>query len=180
MASDFLATSSAVSSATPSRRRRPAPMQPASQALGPFDVIVAGGGRFGGVFPQHLLTTDVAHRHRILVLEGGPMGVGEHVQNLPMIGLDVPGAPSIAALRGPKPSAEDARPGCPATPARRSSARYASCLDAMRADSTAGRSPGAGRGGRRPTRARESMQVRPRTTTHHVVRVDKHTGLVGS
>jgi len=65
----------------------------------PFDVIVAGGGSFGGVFAQHLLTTDVAHRHRILVLEGGPMGVGEHVQNLPMLGLDVPGATSLAALR---------------------------------------------------------------------------------
>lgn len=65
----------------------------------PFDIIIAGGGSFGGVFAQHLLTTDLAHRHRILVLEGGPMTVGEHVQNLPMIGLDVPAATSIARLR---------------------------------------------------------------------------------
>lgn len=30
----------------------------------PFDIIVAGGGSFGGVFAQHLLTTDLAHHHR--------------------------------------------------------------------------------------------------------------------
>lgn len=65
----------------------------------PFDVIVVGGGSFAGVFAQHLLTVDAGRRHRILVLEAGPMLVSEHVQNLPMIGLDVPGATSIADLR---------------------------------------------------------------------------------
>ncbi|HEY9601551.1 MAG TPA: hypothetical protein V6C85_08075 [Allocoleopsis sp.] len=65
----------------------------------PFDMIVIGGGSFGAVFAQHLFSTDKAHSHRILVLEGGPFVVPEHVQNLPMLGLDPPGATSIADLR---------------------------------------------------------------------------------
>lgn len=65
----------------------------------PFDVIVIGGGSFGGVFAQHMLSIDAAHQHRILVLEAGPMVLGEHVQNLPMIGLNQPDKPSsIKAL----------------------------------------------------------------------------------
>ncbi|MBB3082486.1 family 16 glycoside hydrolase [Geodermatophilus sabuli] len=59
----------------------------------PFDVIVVGGGSFASIFAQHLMTADKGRRHRILVLEAGPMVVGEHVQNLPMIGLEVPPAP---------------------------------------------------------------------------------------
>ena len=66
----------------------------------PFDVIVVGGGSFAGVFAQHLFGIDAARRHRVLVLEAGPMVLGEHVQNLPMIGLNQPAvATSIAALR---------------------------------------------------------------------------------
>ncbi len=64
-----------------------------------FDVIVIGGGSFGAVVAQHLFFTDKAHRHRILVLEGGPFVLPEHVQNLPMLGLGVPGATSIQQLR---------------------------------------------------------------------------------
>lgn len=53
----------------------------------PFDVIVIGGGSFGGVFAHHLFNIDSRLRqHRILVLEGGPFLVPEHVQNLPTIG----------------------------------------------------------------------------------------------
>jgi choline dehydrogenase-like flavoprotein len=63
----------------------------------PFDVIVVGGGSFASIFAQHLMTADKGRRHRILVLEAGPMAVGEHVQNLPMIGLDVPLAPNPPA-----------------------------------------------------------------------------------
>jgi choline dehydrogenase-like flavoprotein len=63
----------------------------------PFDVIVVGGGSFASVFAQHLMTADKGRQHRILVLEAGPMAVGEHVQNLPMIGLDVPRAPDPPA-----------------------------------------------------------------------------------
>lgn len=56
----------------------------------PFDVIVIGGGSFAGVLAQHLFTADVAHRHRILVLEAGRLAVAEHVQNLPVLGLNPP------------------------------------------------------------------------------------------
>jgi len=58
----------------------------------PFDVIVVGGGSFGPILAQHLLYQDVTHSHRILVLEAGPLSLPEHVQNLPMIGLNVPPA----------------------------------------------------------------------------------------
>jgi choline dehydrogenase-like flavoprotein len=74
----------------------------------PFDVIVVGGGSFASIFAQHLMTTDEGRQHRILVLEAGPMLVGEHVQNLPMIGLDVPKAPN-------PPARPPARASTPAT-----------------------------------------------------------------
>ena len=73
----------------------------------PFDVIVIGGGSFGPVLAQHLFDLDKARRHRILVLEGGPLALPEHVQNLPMLGLNVPGKTSIADLRA---SGEDGKP----------------------------------------------------------------------
>jgi hypothetical protein len=39
-----------------------------------FDVIVIGGGSFGGVIAHRLFTLDQrAKRHRILVLEAGPL-----------------------------------------------------------------------------------------------------------
>jgi hypothetical protein len=65
----------------------------------PFDIIVVGGGTFGAAVAAHLFNADKAHHHRILVLEGGPFVLTEHVQDLPMVGLNVPGATSIAALR---------------------------------------------------------------------------------
>ena len=65
----------------------------------PFDIIVIGGGTFGSVIAQHLFYRDKTRSHRILVLEGGPLVLPEHVQNLPMMGLNVPGPSSIADLR---------------------------------------------------------------------------------
>jgi choline dehydrogenase-like flavoprotein len=65
----------------------------------PFDTIVVGGGTFGSAIAQHLLFQDHTRSHRILVLEAGPFLLPEHVQNMPMIGLNVPGATSIAELR---------------------------------------------------------------------------------
>lgn len=50
----------------------------------PFDVIVIGGGSFGGVFAQHLLYADETNSHRILVLEAGRHSLPEHFQNLPL------------------------------------------------------------------------------------------------
>ena len=57
----------------------------------PFDVIVIGGGSFGGALAQHLQRADTTHSHRILVLEAGSLVLPEHVQNLPVLGLNVPG-----------------------------------------------------------------------------------------
>jgi choline dehydrogenase-like flavoprotein len=65
----------------------------------PFDVLVVGGGSFGAAFAQHLFFRDQTHSRRILVLEAGPFLVPEQVQNLPMLGLDVPGPTSIKDLR---------------------------------------------------------------------------------
>jgi choline dehydrogenase-like flavoprotein len=57
-----------------------------------FDVIVIGGGTFGAAVAQQLFANDIAHNHRILVLEGGPFVIPEHVQNMPMLGLGNDGA----------------------------------------------------------------------------------------
>jgi 3-keto-disaccharide hydrolase/GMC oxidoreductase len=56
-----------------------------------FDVIVIGGGTFGAVVAEHLLVTDATRSRRILVLEGGPFVLPEHVQNMPFLG----GAPDL-------------------------------------------------------------------------------------
>lgn len=64
-----------------------------------FDIIVIGGGTFGAAIAEHLWFRDQQRRHRILVLEGGPVTLQEHVQNTTLLGLDVPGASSIAALK---------------------------------------------------------------------------------
>src|SRR5215203_4340940 len=57
----------------------------------PFDVIVIGGGSFGVAMAQHLHTADKTHSHRIRVLDAGSLVLTEHVQNLPVLGLGVPG-----------------------------------------------------------------------------------------
>jgi len=57
----------------------------------PFDVIVIGGGSFGGVLAQHIFSDDQTHSRRILVLDSGPFLLPEHVQNLPMMGITAPG-----------------------------------------------------------------------------------------
>ncbi len=61
----------------------------------PFDVIIVGGGSFGPIFAQHLMYRDPTGARRILVLEAGPLVLPEHVQNLPMLGLNVPGPTSV-------------------------------------------------------------------------------------
>ncbi|HEY2958981.1 MAG TPA: family 16 glycoside hydrolase [Actinomycetota bacterium] len=66
----------------------------------PFDLIVVGGGSFGAALAQELFANDQAQVHRILVLEGGPLALPEHVQNMPLQWLGVPpGATTIAELR---------------------------------------------------------------------------------
>jgi choline dehydrogenase-like flavoprotein len=64
-----------------------------------FDIIIIGGGTFGAAAAQHMFYRDKARNHRILVLEGGPMLLPSHVQNLPMMGINVPTPSSITDLR---------------------------------------------------------------------------------
>jgi pimeloyl-ACP methyl ester carboxylesterase len=75
-------------------------MDSVSRGGRPFDLIVVGGGSFGGALAQELFANDQAKVHRILVLEGGPLALSEHMQNMPLQWLGVPpGATSIAELR---------------------------------------------------------------------------------
>jgi choline dehydrogenase-like flavoprotein len=62
----------------------------ASAGSNPFDIIVLGGGSFGPIFAQHLLYRDTGRVRRILILEAGRLTLPEHVQNLPILGLNVP------------------------------------------------------------------------------------------
>lgn len=65
----------------------------------PFDIIIIGGGSFGAALAQQMFSQDEQRMHRILVLEGGPFVLPEHVQNLPMIGLSNAAPTSIAELK---------------------------------------------------------------------------------
>lgn len=56
-----------------------------------FDVIIIGGGTFGAVIAEHLFVADATRSRRILVLEGGPLVLPEHAQNMPFMG----GAPDM-------------------------------------------------------------------------------------
>ena len=48
-----------------------------------FNVVVIGGGSFGAAVAEQLFQLGKRNGHRILVLEGGPLFLPEHVQNLP-------------------------------------------------------------------------------------------------
>src|SRR5437899_837585 len=51
-----------------------------------FDFIIIGGGTFGSVLAEYLWFRSTSER--ILVLDGGPFLLPEHVQNLPVLGLN--------------------------------------------------------------------------------------------
>src|SRR5436853_5510891 len=85
---------------------------PARGDLRPFDFIIIGGGTFGAALAEHLWFRSTNRSERILVLEGGPFVLPEHVQNLPVLGLnagaprkdhlpqnEVWGSPGIQAIR---------------------------------------------------------------------------------
>ncbi|HEY0946211.1 MAG TPA: GMC oxidoreductase [Opitutaceae bacterium] len=55
----------------------------------PFDCIVVGSGMYGAYAAAKLARLDPHKQLRILVLEGGPFVVSEHVQNLSRIGYGV-------------------------------------------------------------------------------------------
>lgn len=65
---------------------------PARADLRPFDFIVIGGGTFGSTLAEDLWFRATGRAERILVLDGGPFLLPEHVQNLPALGINA-GAP---------------------------------------------------------------------------------------
>jgi hypothetical protein len=56
-----------------------------------FDAIVIGAGMFGGYCAEKIFRLGAANNLKILVLDAGPFLIPTHVQNLPNIGLNVPG-----------------------------------------------------------------------------------------
>lgn len=66
-----------------------------------FDIFVLGGGSFGAVIAEQLFQLGARNRHRILVLEGGPFVLPEHIQNLPPLHaiLGAPNATTLENLR---------------------------------------------------------------------------------
>src|SRR5436190_6586820 len=72
----------------------PAPLTPGKQPdpnSRHFDVVVLGGGTFGSIIADHIFALDITRSRRILVLEAGPFVLDEHVQNIPVLGLNPPG-----------------------------------------------------------------------------------------
>src|SRR5712691_1321798 len=61
---------------------------PSRGDLRPFDFIIVGGGTFGSAVAEHLWFRATSRAERILVLDGGPFLLPEHVQNLPVLGLN--------------------------------------------------------------------------------------------
>src|SRR6516225_8427480 len=64
---------------------------------GTFDIIIIGGGTFGLTVAQDLFERSrplgaaiKPNNYRILVLEGGPFTLPEHVQDLPSMALGSP------------------------------------------------------------------------------------------
>ena len=55
----------------------------------PFDVVVIGSGMYGAYLATKI--NRLAPSKRVLVLEAGSFLIGEHVQNLGRVGLNVPG-----------------------------------------------------------------------------------------
>src|SRR5947207_5264488 len=60
--------------------------------LRPFDYFIIGGGTFASVLAEYLWFRSSNRSERILVLDAGPFLLPEHVQNLPVLGLNA-GAP---------------------------------------------------------------------------------------
>src|SRR5215472_15421549 len=69
-----------------------------AKTSGTFDIVIIGGGTFGLTLAQDLFERSrpagaaiKPGNHRILVLEGGPFTLPEHVQDLPSMALASPG-----------------------------------------------------------------------------------------
>jgi NADH dehydrogenase FAD-containing subunit len=66
---------------------------------GPFDIIIIGGGTFGLTLAEDLFERSrplgpaiKPVNYRILILEGGPFTLPEHMQDLPSMNLASPGS----------------------------------------------------------------------------------------
>ncbi|WP_020094669.1 GMC oxidoreductase [Methylobacterium sp. 285MFTsu5.1] len=64
----------------------------------PFDVVIIGAGMFGGYCADKLARASGRRPLRVLLLEAGPFLLPTHLQNLPRMGLNVP---------GPRPPTQD-------------------------------------------------------------------------
>jgi choline dehydrogenase-like flavoprotein len=73
----------------------------------PFDFIIIGGGTFGAALAEHLWFRSTKRSERILVLEAGPFVLPEHVQNLPVLGLDPASPSSVAEYNAMPKQAQD-------------------------------------------------------------------------
>src|SRR5215468_11971987 len=69
-----------------------------AKSSGTFDVVIIGGGTFGLTLAEDLFERSrpmgaaiKPQNYRILVLEGGPLTLSEHVQDLPAFNLSSPG-----------------------------------------------------------------------------------------
>ncbi len=63
----------------------------------PFDAVVIGAGMFGGYCANKIYRDKKLRKLRVLVLDAGGFLIPTHLQNLPNIGLNVPGAVSPAS-----------------------------------------------------------------------------------
>jgi hypothetical protein len=63
----------------------------------PFDAVVIGAGMFGGYCANKIYRLGSDKKLRLLILDAGGFLIPTHLQNLPNIGLNVPGAVSPAS-----------------------------------------------------------------------------------
>src|SRR5450755_2599087 len=56
-----------------------------------FDAVVIGAGMFGGYCADKIFRFIAANGLKVLVLDAGAFLISTHVQNLPNVGLNVPG-----------------------------------------------------------------------------------------
>jgi hypothetical protein len=63
----------------------------------PFDAVVIGAGMFGGYCANKIYRLGSDKKLRLLILDAGGFLIPTHLQNLPNIGLKVPGAVSPAS-----------------------------------------------------------------------------------